>query len=394
MNKDLLALAQRRPGATNTRECPPVKITNVRVLQLEGRPRSGLALYEIARGGRAAGESTPHRWTFTQIETDEGLIGLTHGGSADVKAAGRLLIGEDPTRIEYLWEKLYWALRPNVRPVALLDLALWDLLGKIENKPVYKLLGGPMRERIPAYAAMLGFSVEPQRAAGASVEYVEQGFQALKWYLPASALDGREGMERNVALIRAVREAVGPDVGIMVDCILSGSRHNSILYAIDLARRLEPYNPTWLEEPLPVDDLDSHVKLARSTRVPLAFGEHHYTRWAIKQILDSGAATVIQPDPNAAGGITEMRRIAALASTYGVILVPHANESSRNAVHLLFSQPERVCPLMEWGVRINHDVQYFWKDFYGPQNGYFGLPSGPGFGHELDPAKIIRRVEI
>ncbi len=371
-----------------------MKITNVRVLQLEGRPRSGLALYEIARGGRAAGEATPHRWTFTEIETDEGLVGLTHGGSADVKAAGRLLIGEDPTRIEYLWEKLYGTLRPNVRPVALLDLALWDLLGKIENKPVYKLLGGPTRERIPAYAAMLGFSTEPEAAARASVEYIQKGFSAVKWYLPCNALDGKAGIERNVALIRAVREAVGPDVWIMVDWLLSNPRANSVLYAIELARRLEPFNPTWIEEPLPFDDLDSHVKLARSTRIPLAFGEHFYTRWQIKQILDSGAATVIQPDPNAAGGITEMRRIAALASTYGVILVPHANESSRNALHLLFAQPSSTCPLAEWGVRINHDVQYFWKDFYGPKDGYFELPNGPGFGYELDPEKIVSQVEL
>src|SRR5687767_4133492 len=201
-----------------------MKITNVRVVELVGRPREGLALYEIARRGGAAGEAAPHRWTFTQIETDEGLTGVTHGGSADTKAAGRLLIGEDPTRIEYLWEKLYAALRPNVRPVALLDLALWDLLGKIHNLPVYTLLGGPTRERVRAYAAMLGFSTEPSRAAERSVEYVANGFSALKWYLPHNALDGDEGLARNVALIKAVRDAVGPDVDIMIDCLLSNPR--------------------------------------------------------------------------------------------------------------------------------------------------------------------------
>lgn len=371
-----------------------MKITNVRVRELEGRPRSGLALYEIARGGRKAGEATPHRWTFTEIETDEGLTGVTHGGSAAVKAAGRLLVGEDPTRIEFLWEKLYGALRPHMQPVALLDLALWDLWGKIENKPVYKLLGGPTRERIPAYAAMLGFSTEPEAAARASVEWLGKGFQAVKWYLPCNALDGREGVERNVALIRAVREAVGDGAQIMVDWLLSNPRVNSVLYAIELARKLEPYNPTWIEEPLPFDDLDSHVKLSRATRIPLAFGEHLYTRWQLKQILDSGAPTVVQPDPNAAGGITEMRRIIALASTYGVIVVPHANESSRNALHLLFAQSPSTCPLAEWGVRINHDVQYFWKDFYEPKNGYFEPPAGPGFGYELDPEKIVSQKEL
>jgi L-rhamnonate dehydratase len=371
-----------------------VKITDVRVFTLEGRPRSGLALYEIARGGRAPNEATPHRWTFTEIHTDDGLVGLTHGGSAEVKAAGRLLVGEDPTRTEYLWEKLYGALRPNVRPVALLDLALWDLLGKIRGLPVYELLGGPTRDGVPAYAAMLGFSTDPARAAERSVEYVEQGFTALKWYLPHNAPDGREGLARNVALIKAVREAVGPDVQLMVDCLLSGPRANSLLYAIELARRLEEFRPTWIEEPLHFDDLDAHRRLAEATRIPLAFGEHLYTRWQLKDALERGGATVLQPDPNAAGGISELRKIIAVASTSGAIVVPHANESCRNNLHLLFAQPERTCPLAEWGVRINHDLQYFWTDFYQPVRGAFPLPGGPGFGYALDPDKIVSRTDL
>ena len=371
-----------------------MRITDVKVFTLEGRLRQGLALYEIARGGRAAGEATPHRWTFTEIHTDEGLVGLTHGGSADVKAAGRLLIGEDPTRIEYLWEKLYGALRPNVRPVALLDLALWDLLGKIRNLPVYELLGGPTREQVRAYAAMLGFSTEPARAAAASIEYVEQGYSALKWYLPHNALDGDQGFQKNVALIKAVREAVGPDVDIMIDWLLSNPPANSVLYAIKLAQRLEEYRPTWIEEPLNFDDLDAHRRLAEATRIPLAFGEHYYTRWQIKDAIERGKATILQPDPNAAGGITELRKIIAVASTYGVIVAPHANESCRNNLHLLFAQPERTCPLGEWGVRINHDVQYFWTDFYQPVRGYFPPPTGPGFGYALDPDKIVNRTEL
>jgi L-alanine-DL-glutamate epimerase-like enolase superfamily enzyme len=371
-----------------------VKITAVNVFVLEGRMRQGLALYEIARGGRPPGVATPHRWTFTEIHTDAGLVGLSHGGSPDVKAAGRLLIGEDPRRIEYLWEKLYGALRPNVRPVALLDLALWDLLGKIHDLPVYTLLGGPTRERVRAYAAMLGFSTEPARAAERSVEYVAKGFGALKWYLPHNALDGDDGLARNVALVKAVRDAVGPDVDIMIDCLLSNPRVNSVLYAIKLARALEEYRPTWIEEPLNFDDLDAHRRLAEATRIPIAFGEHYYTRWQIKEAIEKGAPTVLQPDPNAAGGLTELRKIIALASTYGVIVAPHANESCRNNLHLLFAQQERTCPLGEWGVRINHDVQYFWTDFYQPVEGAFPLPAGPGFGYALDPDKIVNRVDL
>jgi L-alanine-DL-glutamate epimerase-like enolase superfamily enzyme len=201
-------------------------------------------------------------------------------------------------------------------------------------------------------------------------------------------------MRRNVALIRAVRQAVGDDIEIMVDCLLANPRVNSVLYAIDLARRLEEFRPTWLEEPLPFDDLDAYAALARATRIPIAFGEHHYSRWQIRQLIESGAPSVLQPDPNAAGGITEMRKIIALASTYGVPVVPHGNESCRNALHLLFASPERVCPLGEWGAKINANIQYFFTDIYAPQNGYFEPPTGPGFGYTLDPTKIVRRVEL
>jgi L-alanine-DL-glutamate epimerase-like enolase superfamily enzyme len=373
-----------------------VKITAVRVFELEGRMREGLAVYETARSGFAPGQSSPHRWPFTEIETDEGVTGLTFGGSPDVKAAGALLIGEDPLRVEYLWEKLYGVsqYRQRVPTIAVLDLALWDLIGKVRGEPVHRLLGGPTRDRIRAYAGMLGFSTEPAAAARASAAWAERGFTALKWYLPHNALDGPEGMARNVALIREVRQAVGDDVQIMVDWLLAGPRANSLLYAIELARRLEEFRPTWIEEPLNFDDLDAHVALARATRIPLAFGEHFYTRWQLRQIIESGAPTVVQPDPVWAGGITEMRKIIAVASTYGTMLVPHGNESCRNALHLLFAQPERICPLAEWGVRINHDVQYFYQDFYEPRDGYFEPPDGPGFGYELDPDKIMRRTEL
>ena len=172
-------------------------------------------------------------------------MGLTHG-SPEVKAAGRLLLGEDPTRVEHLWEKLYGALRPNVRPVAILDLALWDLLGKIRGEPVYRLLGGPTRERVRAYARCWGSprsrSAPPRARWSGCVEL--HGPQVV----PPPQRPGRPagpGPERGPH--RAVREAVGPEVQIMVDCLLSNPRANSLLYAIDLARRLEPYRPAWIE---------------------------------------------------------------------------------------------------------------------------------------------------
>ena len=373
-----------------------MKITNVRVFELEGPPRDGLALYEISYRGQPY-QVTPYRQRYTQIETDEGIAGLALGGSDAVKALGQSLIGEDPFRVEYIWDRAYTRsyLRGDVlRALSTIDLALWDLIGKAKEEPVYHLLGGPCQERIRAYAAMLGFSTEPERAAMRSREWVDKGFTGVKWYLPYNDEDGEEGLERNVALVAAVREAVGDGVDIMLDCILSNSSGNSLLYALKLARSLEPYHPTWLEEPLNTDDLNAYDRLAASTSISLAFGEHLQTRWTFKQVLESGAATVIQPELASTGGLTEMRKIATLAATYGVPIVPHANETSRNAIHLLFAQPHRICPLAEWGIRINHNVQYFYKDFYQPVDGYFHPPSGPGFGYELDMDKVVQRTEL
>jgi L-alanine-DL-glutamate epimerase-like enolase superfamily enzyme len=373
-----------------------MKITRVRVFEVTGEERSGQAIYEIARGGLAPNEGGPYTGTYTQIETNEGITGLSHGGTVETKALGELLVGEDPMRVEYLWEKLYQSSyhRLRIANLAVLDLCLWDIIGKAKGEPVYRLLGGPMRERVRAYAGMLGFSTEPDQAAARSAEFVGQGFTALKWYLPYNERDGKDGLRRNVALVKAVREAVGPDIDIMVDCLLSDPKPNSILYVIDLARRLEEFHPSWLEEPLNFDDLDAHARLAASTRIPLAFGEHFYTRWQIRAIIESGAATVLQPDANAAGGITEMRKIMALASTFGMPVVPHANESCRNALHLLFANTERTCPLGEWGAKINANVQYFYRDWYAPKAGYYELPAGPGFGYELDERKIVSCAEL
>ncbi len=374
-----------------------MKITAVRVLELHGPARSAQAIYEVARGGLAPGQVTNHRQVFTQIETDEGVTGLAVGGSADVKALGQTLIGEDPMAVEKLWEQLFTGGYPHTRhlpALSTLDLALWDLIGHAKQEPVYRLLGGPCQPRIRAYAALLGFSTEPERAAERSLEWVAKGFSGLKWYLPYSEAAGEEGLRQNEALVKAVRTAVGDHIDLMFDCILANSSGNSLLYAIKLARRLEPYHPTWLEEPLNPEDLEAYARLAKATTIPLAFGERLVTRWQFKQVLEGGAATVHQPELQSTGGLTEMRKIAAMLSVYGLPIVPHANETSRNAIHLLFALPTRIAPLAEWGIKINHNIQFFFKDFYEPVNGYFELPTGPGFGYAIDPDKVTDRREL
>lgn len=374
-----------------------MRITSVRSFRVEGGMRSGMALFDISRLGLEPHESTPYRAAFTEIETDAGYVGLSYGGSSQTVAVGRSLIGEDPLAIERLWEKLYtgsYVRQERMSAISVLDLALWDLAGKIRGEPVYRLMGGPAQDRVRAYAGMLGFGTDPSRAADASLEVVSQGFTALKWYLPYNETGGDDGLRHNVALIKAVREAVGDDVDIMVDWLLASPTENSLLYAIKLARRLEPFHLAWIEEPLPFDAQEAHRRLAAATTIPLAYGEHFYSRWQIKQLLDLGAATVLQPEVLCAGGLSEMRRIVTLASVYGVPIVPHGNESGRMTVHLHFASPMHVCPLCEWGVKLNANAQYFYTDYYQPLEGFFPPPTEPGLGIALDEAKIDRRVEL
>ena len=165
-------------------------------------------------------------------------------------------------------------------------------------------------------------------------------------------------------------------------------------YALELVRRLEAYHPAWLEEPLNFDDVDAHAALARATNIPIAIGERYYNRWQFKQILTAGAARVIQPDVLHAGGITELRKIIALASTFGVVVAPHACESCVATMHLLFAQVQRTCPLAEWNVMVNAHRQYFYRDYYEPVDGYFYPPRGPGLGWELDLDKQLMRIEL
>jgi L-alanine-DL-glutamate epimerase-like enolase superfamily enzyme len=376
-----------------------MKITKIRVFELKGCNRSGIAVFEDSHPylGKVNDGDLCYNQFFTEIETDEGITGLSLGGSRDTKLLGEILIGENPLRIEYIWERLYnarYVRFQSIQSIAVLDLVLWDLMGKLRGEPVYQLLGGPTREKVPAYAAMLGFSTEPSRAAKASIDMVKKGFRKVKWYLPCNEADGEEGFKKNIDIVKSIREAVGEDIGIILDFGIAKPDKSSLFYMIKLAKRLEQYNIDWLEEPLNFDDLESYVRLSKATTIPLACGERFYSRWQIKDLITTGAINILQPDPFFAMGMTEVRKIISLVSAYGLTVMPHANESCIHTAHLLFSNPERICPMGEFGVKLNHNFQYFYKDFYEPVDGYFQLPKGPGFGYEIDWKKVVNKEEI
>lgn len=336
---------------------------------------------------------------FLEIVADEGVTGIA-GPITPLQAFlidtefKRLLIGADPLATERIWDLIYRAQvhgRKGIEMMTLsvVDCALWDLKGKWAGVPVHRLLGGPLRTEFPAYASALGFSIEPERAAERARSFAEEGYRATKWFFRKGPADGPEGMRSNLALAEALRGAVGEDVDVMLDCWMSWSEP----YAIEMARRLQHLRPRWLEEPVLPDRIDGYARIRQASPVPISGGEHEYTRWGVKQLLDAGAVDVLQPDIYWAGGISEMVKICAIASTYGIPVVPHGH-SVQATVNLIAAQPESLCPLVEYLIKWNQVHQFFLARPLRPEGGVVRLPDLPGLGMELAEDRIEEREEL
>ena len=330
---------------------------------------------------------------FVELEADSGVIGI--GGPIPREQAFIIdqdlrphLIGLDPLAHELVWDTLYRASvhgRKGVTMMAIsaVDCAVWDLKGRHFDAPVHRLLGGPIRTEIPAYASALGYSIEPERAAERAREFVRQGYRATKWFFRDGPQDGPDGMVRNSQLVSALRGAVGPDVDIMLDCWMSWD----VPYTVAMAERLEDYEPKWLEEPVLPDKIESYATIRRQVSVPIAGGEHEYTRWGLKQLMDAEAVDVLQPDIYWAGGITEMLKICALASTYDLPVIPHGHSTPATA-QLIASMPPNLCPRLEYLVKWNEIHQFFLKSPLKPVGGVVRVPETPGIGMDLDESRI------
>lgn len=350
----------------------------------------------------AAGEAGyPMASSFVHIETDAGISGT--GGPITEEQAHLIqtqmthyLIGQDPLAIERIWDVLYRAAvhgRKGIEMMAIsaIDCALWDLKGKWAGVPVYVLLGGPTRESVPAYASALGYSLEPERVATRAKEMVAQGYRATKWFPRWGPADGREGIAKNVELARTLREAVGPDVDFMIDAWMSWD----VPYTLAMAERLAEYAPRWIEEPVLPDKAASYAEITAKIGhgILVSGAEHEYTRWGIQQLMERRAMHVYQADTYWAGGISEMMKIATLASTYDVILIPHGHSTVANA-QISYALPITLCPMQEYLVKWNTVHQWFLKHPVSPVNGAIPLPTLPGLGMELDEGKIEAQHEL
>src|SRR5262245_7107352 len=336
---------------------------------------------------------------FVEIESDTGVTGL--GGPMPEEQAyivsqqlTPLLLGHDPLAIERIWDRMYRFMVHGrkglvMQAMSVVDCALWDLKGKWANAPVYTLLGGPTRDTIPAYLSALGYSLDPELVQERAQEIVKQGYKATKWFFRDGPTDGVAGINRNLRLVQTLREAVGPDVDIMLDCWMSWD----VPYTIQMARRMEEYHPRWIEEPVLPDKIEQYAEIRRNVTIPISGGEHEYTRWGLKQLMDAKACDVLQPDIYWAGGISETMKICALASAYDLPIIPHGH-STPASVHLIAAWPETTCPLLEYLVKWNEIHQFFLANPVKPVNGEVKLPNRPGVGMELDDNKIEKRREV
>jgi L-rhamnonate dehydratase len=274
--------------------------------------------------------------------------------------------------------------------ISAVDCALWDLRGLAFGQPVWRILGGPTREEVPAYASMLGFAVEDLgKVRERATAYKAMGYTAQKWFFRHGPMSGYEGLKKNVDLVRTVREAVGDDYDIMFDCWQSFN----LDYAVDLAARIAEYRPRWLEECFMPDRIDSHVKLKAKTTIPLSGAEHEYTRWGFKRFVEKDALDVLQPDIYWSGGLSEVLKIAAYATTHDLITIPHGH-STPMTIHFSAAQSPIHTPYQEYLVKWNAIHMHFLKTKPEPENGVLRIPRGPGVGMTLDPDKIESEEEV
>ena len=339
------------------------------------------------------------RAAFLEIHTDDGIVGLA-GPCSRMEAfiidtsLRPLLVGRDPLAIERLWDVMYRASihgrkGETMMAISVVDCGLWDLKGKALGQPVFRLLGGPTRTSFPAYASALGFSIKPEDAAARAAQFASEGYTATKWFFRDGPTDGPDGIRRNLTLARTLRDAVGDDVDIMLDAWSSWN----VPYAIRMANRLAEYNIRWLEEPVLADKLDSYAQIRDGSPIDISGGEHEYTRWGFRQIVERGAMDVLQPDIYWCGGLSETVKICALASAFDLPVIPHGHSSHATA-HLIASQPPTVTPIQEFLIKWNAIHQFFLEEPLNPVNGTITVPDAPGMGIAIDEAKVESEREL
>jgi L-rhamnonate dehydratase len=347
-----------------------------------------------------------HSWTVVELETDDGLLGLGNAALAPpiCKAIieqylAPLVIGRDPWDYEYLNQIMYrathaWGRKGVVMAaISAVDIALWDLLGKSAGKPVFKLLGGRTKERITCYYSKL-YHTQLEQMQAEAARFLGQGFRAFKMRFGYGPAHGQRGMTENLRAVESVREVIGYNADLMLECYMGWTLEYAKLMLPKLAR----FQPRWLEEPVIADDIDGYAELNRLNIVPIAGGEHESSLYGFKQLLDRKAVSVVQYDANRVGGISMAHKINALCEAYSVPVIQHAGQMHNYhlAMSTLASPMSEYFPMYD--VEIGNELFYY--IFEGepvPENGLLQLRDDvPGLGltlktQYLDQFRIVGR---
>lgn len=352
-------------------------------------------------------------WVFVKVETDE--AGLYGWGEASLEWKTRavvgavedfapMLIGEDPSRIEHLYQKMYrqsfWRLGViGMSAISGIEQALWDIAGKVVGLPVYRLLGGQVRERVRMYTHLGGgdmravyesqYSDDPQIFVDRALSVIEKGYTAIKVLLtpPTESLNSIAAYDYAERTMAAMRDAVGAKIDIMLDC---HGRHFPA-NALEFCRILAPYKPFFIEEPVPPENVDVLAALCKNSPVPIATGERLVTRFGFREIFEKGACHVIQPDLCHCGGLWEAKKIAAMAETYYMGVAPHnplGPVANAAALHFALSTPnfliqEDMLADVPWRWEVvQHSLE--------TKDGYWLPTSAPGLGIEVNEEAAAR----
>ncbi|WP_027166142.1 galactonate dehydratase [Mesorhizobium sp. WSM3224] len=351
----------------------------------------------------------PPRWLFLKIETDAGISGwgepVVEGRALTVEAAVKeladYLIGKDPRLIEDHWTVMYRGGFYRGGPILMsaiagIDQALWDIKGKALGVPVHELLGGKLRDTIKVYSWIGGD--RPAEVAAGARDMVARGFLALKMNgtEELQIVDSHDRIDAAVERVAMVREAVGPNIGIAVD--FHGRVHRPM--ARILVKELEPYRLMFIEEPVLSENREALKEIAALGSTPIALGERLYSRWDFKSVFEEAVVDIIQPDLSHAGGITECRKIAAMAEAYDVAVAPHCPLGPiALAACLQLDAVSYNCFIQEQSLGIHYNaandlLDYAAnKDVFRYHEGYVAIPDGPGLGVEIDEDYVKERAK-
>jgi L-alanine-DL-glutamate epimerase-like enolase superfamily enzyme len=342
--------------------------------------------------------------TLVEIRTDDGIAGI---GECIVRKAPQVtkavidqmlapvILGRDPHDVEGLWDEMFAQLRGwghyrgfVFEAMSGIDTALWDVLGKASGLPVYKAMGGAGRGRVPCYASSVYFADIPVMVAEAESQ-IGSGHTAIKVKIGRAAAMG--GRRTDVASVRAIRQAVGPDVEIMLDV---NSAYDAAT-AIKVGRQLEESDIAWLEEPVPPDDLEGYRRVRAGQAIPVAAGESEFGVFGFRELIHRRAIDIVQPDVARVGGLTGARRVGVLVHTHNLRYAPHTGFSAGVAhlasLHVAASVPNLMT--YEYFYAPNPLRDIFVQPFPQPAEGFIDLPQGPGLGLELDE-RMLRKFEI